>query len=144
LAATPQEERLLQVRPREEQMEFAVSTKWLDTDTFVVSLRGEVDLYTAPAFERDLQNAIQLGATRVIVDLSETTFFDSSGLDVLMSGRKRLSERGGEISVICSDPKIQKVFEITRLDRVISIHRAIAQALDAWVRQPRQGFEPSS
>jgi anti-sigma B factor antagonist len=129
-------------------MEFAVSTKWLDTDTFVVSLRGEVDLYTAPAFERDLQNAIQLGAMRVVVDLSETTFFDSSGLDVLVSGRKRLSELGGEISVICNDPKIQKVFEITRLDRVFPIHGSIAQALDAAVRQPRgrdaRAFEPSS
>ncbi|HEY5059102.1 MAG TPA: STAS domain-containing protein [Gaiellaceae bacterium] len=86
-----------------------------------VSVVGEADLYTAPELKAALMSAIDGGARRVLVDLSETTFIDSTTLGVLMGGVRRLRTVGGEIAIVCRDPNIKKIFEITLLDRIFRI-----------------------
>jgi hypothetical protein len=66
------------------QLEFGVATRACDSETFVVSAHGDVDPVTAPELERELLEAVQLGARRVVVDLTETTFFDSSAIHALI------------------------------------------------------------
>ncbi len=112
-------------------MNFDVKTEKLSDDQFVISLAGEVDLYTAPEFKQQLLEVIDQGGRDVIVDLSDTTFIDSTTLGVLVGGVKRLRPTGGSLALVCTDPNIIKIFEITGLDRVFPIHASRDDALSA-------------
>ena len=110
-------------------MNFDVSTEKLSDTQYVISLAGEVDLYTAPEFKQQLLDAISKGAKDVVVDLTGTTFIDSTTLGVLVGGVKRLRTNDGQLSLVCSDRNITKIFEITGLDRVFTIHPSRDDAL---------------
>ena len=112
-------------------MNFEVTTEQLGDSTFVIALTGEVDLYTAPEFKQQLLDTIAKGAKSVVVDLSGTTFIDSTTLGVLVGGVKRLRGQDGQLSLVCSDRNIAKIFEITGLDRVFQIYPARDEALAA-------------
>jgi anti-sigma B factor antagonist len=102
-------------------MNFDIQTEQLSEQAFVISLAGEVDLYTAPEFKQQLLEVINQGATHVIVDFTNTTFVDSTTLGVLVGGVKRLRTNDGQLALVCSDRNITKIFEITGLDRVFAI-----------------------
>jgi anti-sigma B factor antagonist len=111
-------------------MNFAIATEQLSEDKYVISLSGEVDLYTAPEFKQQLVDVIGKGGKYVIVDLTETTFIDSTTLGVLVGGVKRLRPEGGQLVLACSDRNITKIFEITGLDKVFPIHATLAEAVE--------------
>ena len=112
-------------------MNFQISDKEIDSETHLIELGGEVDLYTAPEFKERMVQVIEEGKTRVVVDLSKATFIDSTTLGVLVGGVKRLRPSGGSLAIVCSDQNIQKIFEITGLDRVFPIHESREEALSA-------------
>src|SRR6184192_1174069 len=112
-------------------MNFDIKTEELADHAYLVALTGEVDLYTAPEFKKELLDLIAQGAKQVIVDFSETTFIDSTTLGVLVGGVKRLRTNEGQLSLVCSDRNITKIFEITGLDRVFTIHGTRDEALAA-------------
>ena len=112
-------------------MDFSVTTEEIGDGKHVVALAGEVDLYTAPEFKQQLLEVIGSGAREVVVDLSDTTFIDSTTLGVLVGGVKRLRPNGGQLSLVCHDRNITKIFEITGLDRVFTIHSTRDEALAA-------------
>jgi anti-sigma B factor antagonist len=101
---------------------FDIKTEQLDEKSYVIALAGEVDLYTAPEFKQQLLDVIGQGAKDVVVDFSDTTFIDSTTLGVLVGGVKRLRTNDGQLSLVCSDRNITKIFEITGLDRVFTIY----------------------
>ena len=111
-------------------MNFEIKTEDLGDDTYVISLGGEVDLYTAPEFKQQLLDVISRGGKNVIVDFSNTTFIDSTTLGVLVGGVKRLRTNDGQLSLVCSDRNITKIFEITGLDRVFTIYPTRDEAVD--------------
>ena len=110
-------------------MNFDIKTEQLANDTYAISLAGEIDLYTAPEFKQQLLEVIGEGARHVVVDLSSTTFIDSTTLGVLVGGLRRLRAADGELTIVCSDPNITKIFEITGLDRVFDLVRTRDEAL---------------
>jgi len=116
-------------------MNFDIKTEELEDGNYVISLTGEVDLYTAPELKQQLLEVISGGAKRVVVDFTETTFIDSTTLGVLVGGVKRLRSAEGELVLVCSDRNITKIFEITGLDRVFTIYptrdEAVAQLTTA-------------
>ena len=112
-------------------MNFNIQDEEIDSETHVIQLGGEVDLYTAPEFKERLVELIENGKTKIVVDLSEATFIDSTTLGVLVGGVKRLRPAGGSLALVCSDQNITKIFEITGLDRVFPIHDTRDQALSA-------------
>ena len=112
-------------------MNFDIKTDRLEGDTYVIALSGEVDLYTAPEFKQQLLETIGQGAKDVIVDLSDTTFIDSTTLGVLVGGVKRLRPNGGRLSLVCDDRNITKIFEITGLDQVFPIYGSRDEALQS-------------
>jgi anti-sigma B factor antagonist len=120
-------------------MNFDIDTEQLGNGAYVISLKGEVDLYTAPEFKQQLLEVIGQGGTEVIVDFSDTTFIDSTTLGVLVGGVKRLRTNDGQLSLVCNDRNITKIFEITGLDRVFTIYptrdEAVAK-LSASANQP--------
>ena len=110
-------------------MNFDIDTEQLGEGAYVISLSGEVDLYTAPEFKQQLLEVIGKGANNVVVDFSKTTFIDSTTLGVLVGGVKRLRTNDGQLSLVCSDRNITKIFEITGLDRVFTIYPTREEAV---------------
>ena len=82
-----------------------------------------------PSSSQQLLDVIAKGAKEVVVDFSNTTFIDSTTLGVLVGGVKRLRTNDGQLSLVCSDRNITKIFEITGLDRVFTIYPTRDEAL---------------
>jgi anti-sigma B factor antagonist len=110
--------------------DFAITDRRHDDDTHVVAVTGEIDLFTAPEFKQRVAAPIDAGRANVIVDLSETTFIDSSSLGVLIGAHRRLKLRGGSLTVVCDNDAIVKTFRITGLDGVFTLVRSLDDALD--------------
>ncbi len=117
-------------------MNFDIKTEEVGESSYVISLAGEVDLYTAPEFKQQLLEVIAQGGKNVVVDFTDTTFIDSTTLGVLVGGVKRLRSNDGQLSLVCTDRNITKIFEITGLDRVFTIHSTRTEALASGV-EPR-------
>ena len=93
----------------------------------VLSVAGEVDISTAD----DLRAAIETAATRVFeiwVDLSETTFMDSSGLHAMVQARTRLADANLRLALICPDGPVLRVLKLTGFDRMFEIHASRSEA----------------
>jgi anti-sigma B factor antagonist len=110
-------------------MQLGLETEQAGDGVHVVTPAGELDLYTCPEFKKALLGVISTGARYVVVDLSLTTFIDSTALGVLLRGVERLRETGGRLAVVCPDANIRKVFEVTGLHRVFELHDSRVEAL---------------
>jgi len=97
-------------------------------DVVVISVGGEVDAHTAPAVREAVEDRIRPGV-RVVVDLTDVTFLDSTGLGVLVTSLKRLREVDGSLDLVVTSPRVLKVFTLTGLDVVIPIHETLDAAL---------------
>jgi len=95
----------------------------------VVTVFGQADLHTAPELRSAISEAIDGGSESLVIDLSEVTFIDSMTLGVLLSALKQLRPSGGSVSIVCSDPHIRRIFEITLLDRVFALYETREEAL---------------
>jgi len=109
--------------------EFEITERKVDDDTHVVAVAGEIDLFTAPEFKQRMSAPIDDGRSNLIVDLSQTTFIDSSSLGVLIGAHRRLKLRGGSLVVVCDNEAIAKTFKITGLDGVFTIAPTVKAAL---------------
>jgi anti-sigma B factor antagonist len=110
-------------------MAFSIEDRVVDGETHVVAVTGEIDLFTAPEFKQRVSAPIDAGRTHVIVDLTETTFIDSSSLGVLIGAHRRLKLRGGALMVVCDGEAIAKTFKITGLDGVFTLAGSVDEAL---------------
>ena len=118
-------------------LNFHIEDEPLHGDLMLIKLQGEVDLYAAPDLKDHVNNAIEGGKTLLILDLSEATFIDSTTLGILVSGMKRLRPRGGRLAVLCPDPTMAKIFDITGLNRMFSVHETREDAIAALEQSPR-------
>ena len=108
-------------------MELDIATEHSD-DSCVLTLSGEVDVYTAPRLKETLVEQVESGCVRIIVDLDEVGFIDSSGLGVLVGGLRRVKEQDGAIRLVCTRENVLKIFRITGLDKVFPIFSDIGEA----------------
>ena len=111
--------------------EFAITEHPIDADRHVLAVRGEIDLFTAPELKQVLAESIEGGRIRIIVDLTETTFLDSTALGVLIGTVKRLRSRDGRLTIVNVDQNIAKTFEITGLDQIFKIVATRDEAVEA-------------
>ncbi len=96
-------------------MGLSVSTKPSD-DLVLLSLDGELDIYTVGGFRQE-SDKIDPGATQVVVDLTDVSLLDSSGLGALVSLLNRARAAEGLLGIICPQRHLRRVFEITGLRR---------------------------
>lgn len=111
-----------------ESTDFAVETTD-EGSAVVIAVHGQADLHTAPELRAAITEALDAGARGLVIDLSEATFIDSMTLGVLLGAVKRLRPSGGKVTVVCVDPHIRRIFEITLLDRVFSLHTERSEAI---------------
>jgi anti-sigma B factor antagonist len=114
-------------------IEFGITDRAVGGDRHVVSVSGEVDLFTAPTFRQRVMAPIAAGVGHVVVDLTGATFVDSSSLGVLIGAHRRLKSRGGRLVIACNSEPIVKTFRITGLDGVFRLVDSVEAALGEGV-----------
>jgi anti-sigma B factor antagonist len=98
----------------------------------VVTPTGEIDAHTAPQLRATILDELDDRRVNVLViDLSGVSFLDSSALGVLVGTLKRMRERGGRLEIVLPASHARRVFEITALERVLSLHETLDEALAA-------------
>jgi anti-sigma B factor antagonist len=112
----------------EDVVEFTVSSRPLAEPAWLVSVSGELDLYTAPRLQEEL---LELPGERtwLVVDLLRVTFLDSAGLSLLTTAARRLRYDGGGIVLAVADLNIERVLRLTGLDRYFEVRSTIEGAI---------------
>jgi anti-sigma B factor antagonist len=104
----------------------AVST---DTNRTVVTVTGEIDLATQGQLRAELNELVVAGQVDLVLDLSGVTFVDSTGLGALIGTRRRVHAFHGSLTLVIPDESVMKVFTITGLEKVFTIHDTLEAAL---------------
>ncbi|MEM9652591.1 MAG: STAS domain-containing protein [Actinomycetota bacterium] len=90
-----------------------------DGDPVTLLVEGQIDTYTAVGFNDAL---VELGGTQaIVVDLSQVTFIDSSGLRVLVRAEKRQAAGGGKLTIAQPSEAVARLLSITGLDTTLNI-----------------------
>ncbi len=100
-------------------------------DMRVVDLNGEIDVYTSPKVKEAITELIDQGHYALIINLENVRYIDSTGLGVLIGGLKRVREHSGTVNLICTNPQIKKIFDITGLVKIFGIYDSEAAAIEA-------------
>ncbi|MET9726762.1 STAS domain-containing protein [Streptomyces zaomyceticus] len=90
---------------------------------------GELDHHTAELLRSPLDDALEAGRSRLVVDCSGLEFCDSTGLNVLLGARLRADAAGGGVHLVGMRPPVARVFQITGADAVFTVHETLATAL---------------
>ena len=101
----------------------------------VVSVEGEIDIYTAPRLRELLINLASKNNYQLIVNLEKVGFLDSTGLGVLVGGLKRVRPHDGSLDLVCTRERILKLFRVTGLAKVFGIHETVDRAIAAKGRR---------
>jgi anti-anti-sigma factor len=118
-----------------------VATERVGNGTVLLVVTGEVDLESAPEFDRHLHAALDSGVSTVIVDLTECEFFDSSGLNVLARANHR-HDGVQRLSLIAPRESFpRRVIEITQLDHMFRIYPERYTALKAAATHSNSDLE---
>ena len=97
----------------------------------VVTVEGEIDIYTAPRLRELLIDLVSKNNYQLIVNLDKVGFLDSTGLGVLVGGLKRVRPHDGSLDLVCTQERILKIFRITGLTKVFGIYQSVDQAIAA-------------
>jgi anti-sigma B factor antagonist len=94
-----------------------------------LAVAGEVDLASSPDLRSEVAAALDAGAHELWVDLSATTFMDSSGLHVLLDAHRSAEELRRRLTIICPPGNVRRVFDLTELTKTLRVYddRAAAQ-----------------
>jgi anti-sigma B factor antagonist len=92
-----------------------------DAAALILEVEGELDMLTAPSLLKAIDDLPE-DTPWVVVDLTKVSFLDSSGLNVLVQGRRALDAREVAMRVVVPpDAAIRRVFEITRLTETLTV-----------------------
>jgi len=117
--------------------EFRTAVASLSGELALISVSGELDLYTAQRLQARIDEAGAVGADTVIVDLSEVSFIDSTALAVLVQETMRLEGRGSSLVLVTNDPRTKRVVEVTGLNRVLRTYPTLQDALAELAPEPQ-------
>ena len=89
--------------------------------TFRIALRGELDVSTAPRFNAALSDARIRHCRTLVVDLSELTFMDSTGLSTVLVGEMHARTRGQRFAVVRGPRHVEELFRLTGVDHFLEV-----------------------
>lgn len=84
-------------------------------------LAGELEGAELTAFEVDAEAAVARGELGIVVDLREVTFVASAVVNAMFRVCRRLRQVGGAMAIVCTDPKVLRVIEVTGLDQAVAV-----------------------
>ncbi len=103
-----------------------------EEEASIIRLKGQFDFSNVDTARQTIRDRIDQGASFLIVNLDELEYIDSAGLGVLVGTLARLREMEGELAVVCSNSRIRRVFDITKLTQLLSLYDSEAEALSQY------------
>lgn len=88
----------------------------------IMTLKGEIDIYTATKLKEELNSLVSEHKADVIVDLKNVTYMDSTGLGTFVSALKQSEKAGSSLRLIRANDRLFRLFQVTGLDDVIDVH----------------------
>jgi anti-sigma B factor antagonist len=110
-------------------LDIKVETKQIK-NSHIISVQGEIDVYTSPRVKETINELIEKENYNLIINLEEVRYIDSTGLGVLIGALKKVREHNGSINLICTNPQIKKIFNITGLVKIFGIFKNEEEATD--------------
>lgn len=112
---------------------FAVESETLDGGIRAFTVRGELDMNTAPELERELEEALAEPDVSILLDLSACEFIDSTGIALIVRTWQRLQggdgKAGGRLALCCINHQVRRLLEITGVEGSIPMHEQRDAAL---------------
>jgi anti-sigma B factor antagonist len=109
----------------------------------VVMVPAEIDITNAGLLRAALQSAAACGHATIVVDMSETAFCDTAGLQVLVLAHRRAIAEGGEVRLVVRAVPLRRLFSLTGIDRVIptfaTVDEAVSELPAIAIRPSRRG-----
>jgi anti-sigma B factor antagonist len=110
-------------------MQFSTTT---DGGATVIECDGRLNMVAAPRLRTLLEDTVNEGQQRVVLDLSHTVFVDSSGLGALVAGLKTARRAGGDLRIAAAGQQVLTVLGLTNLDRVLRPYASVSEATSEW------------
>jgi anti-anti-sigma factor len=108
----------------------AIQTR-IEEDTAILAVSGKLDMVTQEEFRNAVKEALDGGAKRAVIDLAELTYLSSAGIGALAATANELKARGSDLRVANLQGNVLRIFEICGMDKVVHVHRSVAEALAA-------------
>jgi len=96
----------------------------------VVVLAGEIDLHQTPDVHQTLVTICDKKPPRVVINLDQVTYMDSSGVGTLVEAYRRINAYQGTLNLCCMNDQVHSIFEITRLDQFFKIYETEQEAIE--------------
>jgi anti-sigma B factor antagonist len=112
---------------------------WMETkleNRVVIHIDGELDIATAPQLQEAIGVSLDGGVRHLIIDLTRTTFVDSTALGVIVGGVKRARSMEGSLDIVTSGGQVRRTFEITGLLHVVDEYETVEEALSGLDSEP--------
>ena len=108
---------------------FALREESTESDTCLIVIEGEADMSTAMRFNESFFSAARSGVRRVVADLSDVRFIDTTMLNALVVGHRRMGRDHGVFAVVCNGQRVQRVLDITGLGQILNVFKTRDEAL---------------
>ena len=108
-------------------MDLSLETRREDGHT-IIEVGGEIDVYTAPKLRDKITELVGNGDYHLVIDMEKVDFLDSTGLGVLVGGLKKVRAHDGSLQLVCNQERLLKIFRITGLAKVFTIHASAESA----------------
>jgi len=103
----------------------------------IISVAGDLDIATSPQLQSELDLVFNDGAQHVLIDLTETDFVETTGLRILLKASRQTCGTAS-VSILCPNPRVRRVFELTGVAELVVLHDDRASALDWHSKQLRR------
>ena len=117
-------------------MDFTVGHRF-HGDLTIVTVTGEIDVFTTPRLREAILELIENGSLQLVLDFTDVTFLDSTGLGVLVGMYHRLRNRNGSMVLAGPSDRIRRVFYVTQLTKIFQIFDSTDDALRAHANGSR-------
>lgn len=99
------------------------------SDSLIVRIEGELNLYTTPALRDILEKIINEGISKILLDLEKLLYVDSSGLGALLGFQSQLNKKAGFLRLCAVSENVDKVLEMTKLKQIMKISDTLEEAI---------------
>ena len=113
-------------------MELQIKTQHTDKNFLVMKIIGEMDVYTSPKLRSEISRQIKSGNHRILLDLSELEYLDSTGLGVLAESLSELQKCGGDLRLLSPASAFLRLLNLTNLSNSFIIYQSFRDAQNSW------------
>ena len=109
-----------------------IYSKEIRENIWLVTVSGRLDQRLTPVLEAELSHLLQADKTRLILDLSETSYINSGGLRCLVTAWRKAKQQGGNVLLSRLQARVREVFGMVGFDKVFQIYDTTEDALEIW------------